>query len=162
MAKAEEKAKAKAKAKRKAIASATPRPNFCAVLAGGIKQITKDLATDQRKTNAQQKLIQQLQRRNANPRSSSRRRTGWRRCNSKTTTTRTSLRPSRTNSRPSAPDTGRFGLGLEGDDGGGEIVTAGTPERIATTKGSYTGQFLKPVRARGAASRGKKRVEAAE
>jgi hypothetical protein len=61
------KAKAKAKAKRKAIASAAPKPNFCAVLAGGIKQITKDLATDQQKINAQQKLIQQLQQQNANP-----------------------------------------------------------------------------------------------
>ena len=36
------------------------------------------------------------------------------------------------------------------------------PEQIAATKGSYTGQFLKPVLARGAASRRKKRVEAAE
>ena len=43
--------------------------------------------------------------------------------------------------RPSAPDTGRFGLGLEGDDGGGEIVTAGTPERIATTKELIPGSF---------------------
>ena len=53
-------------------------------------------------------------------------------------------------------------LGPEGGDGGGQIVAAGTPEQIAATKGSYTGQFLKPVLARGAASRRKKRVEAAE
>jgi excinuclease ABC subunit A len=53
-------------------------------------------------------------------------------------------------------------LGPEGGDGGGEIVAAGTPEAIAATKGSYTGQFLKPVLARGAASRRKKRVDAAE
>ena len=53
-------------------------------------------------------------------------------------------------------------LGPEGGDGGGEIVAAGTPEQIAATKGSYTGQFLKPVLARGSASRRKKRVEAAE
>jgi excinuclease ABC subunit A len=53
-------------------------------------------------------------------------------------------------------------LGPEGGDGGGEIVAAGTPEQIAAAKGSYTGQFLKPVLARGAASRRKKRVEAAE
>ena len=53
-------------------------------------------------------------------------------------------------------------LGPEGGDGGGQIVAVGTPEQIAATKGSYTGQFLKPVLARGAASRRKKRVEAAE
>jgi len=53
-------------------------------------------------------------------------------------------------------------LGPEGGDGGGEIVAAGTPETIAAEKRSYTGQFLKPVLARGAASRKKKRVEAAE
>ena len=53
-------------------------------------------------------------------------------------------------------------LGPEGGDGGGEIVAAGTPEQIAAEKRSYTGQFLKPVLARGAASRRKKRVEAAE
>ena len=53
-------------------------------------------------------------------------------------------------------------LGPEGGDGGGEIVAAGTPEQIAAEKRSYTGQFLKPVLARGSASRRKKRVEAAE
>jgi excinuclease ABC subunit A len=53
-------------------------------------------------------------------------------------------------------------LGPEGGDGGGEIVAAGTPEQIAAAKRSYTGQFLKPVLARGAASKRKKRVEAAE
>jgi excinuclease ABC subunit A len=53
-------------------------------------------------------------------------------------------------------------LGPEGGDGGGQIVAAGTPEQIAAAKGSYTGQFLKPVLARGAASKRKKRVEAAE
>ncbi len=64
-------------------------------------------------------------------------------------------------------------LGPEGGDGGGEIVAAGTPEDIvkaAASSGrspqgegrSYTGQFLKPVLTRGAASRRKKRVEAAE
>ena len=40
-------------------------------------------------------------------------------------------------------------LGPEGGDGGGEIVAAGTPEDIAAVKRSYTGQFLKPVLARG-------------
>ncbi len=53
-------------------------------------------------------------------------------------------------------------LGPEGGDGGGEIVAAGTPEQIAATKASYTGQFLKPVLARGGTSKRKKRVEAAE
>jgi excinuclease ABC subunit A len=54
-------------------------------------------------------------------------------------------------------------LGPEGGDGGGEIVAAGTPEAIAKVKGSYTGQFLKPVLGRRSAD-GKRRgrVEAAE
>jgi excinuclease ABC subunit A len=33
-------------------------------------------------------------------------------------------------------------LGPEGGDGGGRIVAAGTPEEIARTPGSYTGQYL--------------------
>jgi excinuclease ABC subunit A len=48
---------------------------------------------------------------------------------------------------------------------GGEIVAAGTPEDIVREKQSYTGQFLKPVLARGAQSAGgrrRKRIEAAE
>ncbi|HEY5064407.1 MAG TPA: excinuclease ABC subunit UvrA, partial [Xanthobacteraceae bacterium] len=53
-------------------------------------------------------------------------------------------------------------LGPEGGDGGGEIVAAGTPEDIVREKRSYTGAFLKPVLARGTASRRKKRIEAAE
>jgi excinuclease ABC subunit A len=52
-------------------------------------------------------------------------------------------------------------LGPEGGDGGGEIVAAGTPEDIVREKRSYTGQYLKPVLARGAAKR-KRRIEAAE
>ena len=36
-------------------------------------------------------------------------------------------------------------LGPEGGDGGGEIVATGTPEDVAETKGSYTGEFLKPI-----------------
>ncbi len=54
------------------------------------------------------------------------------------------------------------GLDPRASDGGGQIVAAGTPEQIAATKGSYTGQFLKPVLARGSAAKRKKRVEAAE
>jgi excinuclease ABC subunit A len=56
-------------------------------------------------------------------------------------------------------------LGPEGGDGGGEIVAAGTPADIVREKRSYTGQFLKPVLARGADSAGgrrRKRIEAAE
>ncbi len=34
-------------------------------------------------------------------------------------------------------------VGPEGGDGGGTIVAAGTPEKIATTKNSFTGAFLK-------------------
>ncbi len=36
-------------------------------------------------------------------------------------------------------------LGPEGGDGGGEIVAEGTPEQIARTKRSYTGQFLREL-----------------
>jgi excinuclease ABC subunit A len=34
-------------------------------------------------------------------------------------------------------------MGPDGGDGGGQIVAVGTPEKIATHKTSYTGQFLK-------------------
>ena len=36
-------------------------------------------------------------------------------------------------------------LGPEGGDGGGEIVAQGTPERVASSKTSFTGQYLKPL-----------------
>ncbi len=36
-------------------------------------------------------------------------------------------------------------LGPEGGDGGGRIVAAGTPEDVATTEGSHTGEFLRPM-----------------
>jgi excinuclease ABC subunit A len=36
-------------------------------------------------------------------------------------------------------------LGPEGGHGGGEIIAAGTPEQVAASRLSYTGQFLKPV-----------------
>ena len=42
-------------------------------------------------------------------------------------------------------------LGPEGGDGGGEIVAVGTPEDVARSKKSYTGQYLAPVLARQAA-----------
>jgi len=36
-------------------------------------------------------------------------------------------------------------LGPDGGDGGGSIVVEGTPEYVAKTEESYTGQFLKPI-----------------
>jgi excinuclease ABC subunit A len=36
-------------------------------------------------------------------------------------------------------------LGPEGGDRGGTIVGTGTPEELAKTRGSYTGEYLKPV-----------------
>ncbi|MFT4613807.1 MAG: excinuclease ABC subunit A [Bacteroidia bacterium] len=36
-------------------------------------------------------------------------------------------------------------LGPEGGSGGGCIIATGTPEDVATTKGSYTGEFLGPL-----------------
>ena len=36
-------------------------------------------------------------------------------------------------------------IGPEGGDAGGEIIATGTPEMVAKTQASYTGQFLKPV-----------------
>jgi len=36
-------------------------------------------------------------------------------------------------------------LGPEGGDGGGTVIATGTPEDIAMTKGSYTGQYLEGI-----------------
>lgn len=36
-------------------------------------------------------------------------------------------------------------LGSEGGDEGGEIIAQGTPEQVAATEGSYTGQYLKKL-----------------
>ncbi|HEY7439076.1 MAG TPA: excinuclease ABC subunit UvrA [Acidimicrobiia bacterium] len=36
-------------------------------------------------------------------------------------------------------------LGPEGGDGGGLVIAEGTPEHVAKTEGSYTGQFLAPM-----------------
>ncbi|MCP5090983.1 MAG: excinuclease ABC subunit UvrA, partial [Gammaproteobacteria bacterium] len=36
-------------------------------------------------------------------------------------------------------------LGPEGGDGGGQIIATGSPEKVASTKGSFTGEFLKPL-----------------
>jgi excinuclease ABC subunit A len=40
-------------------------------------------------------------------------------------------------------------IGPDGGDAGGEVVAKGTPEKVAETKGSYTGQFLKQMLERG-------------
>ncbi|MDP4917215.1 MAG: excinuclease ABC subunit UvrA, partial [Haliea sp.] len=45
-------------------------------------------------------------------------------------------------------------LGPEGGSGGGQIIATGTPEEVAETASSYTGQFLKPLLARQAGSAG--------
>lgn len=50
-------------------------------------------------------------------------------------------------------------LGPEGGDGGGQIIATGTPEAVAKTTGSYTGQFLKPILAQ-SAKRKKQRAHA--
>ncbi|MEG0471888.1 MAG: ATP-binding cassette domain-containing protein, partial [Solibacillus sp.] len=36
-------------------------------------------------------------------------------------------------------------LGPEGGDGGGTILTTGTPEKVAEVKESYTGRYLRPI-----------------
>ena len=36
-------------------------------------------------------------------------------------------------------------IGPEGGDKGGKVIATGTPEEICTVKGSYTGNFLKPL-----------------
>ena len=36
-------------------------------------------------------------------------------------------------------------LGPEGGEGGGQIIATGSPEKIAKTKGSWTGQYLAPL-----------------
>lgn len=43
-------------------------------------------------------------------------------------------------------------LGPEGGSGGGRVVATGTPETVAAVPGSYTGQYLRPLLARGAVS----------
>jgi excinuclease ABC subunit A len=39
-------------------------------------------------------------------------------------------------------------IGPEGGDAGGKIIATGTPEKVAGTAGSYTGEFLKPILAK--------------
>ncbi|MCC5863528.1 MAG: excinuclease ABC subunit UvrA [Wenzhouxiangella sp.] len=47
-------------------------------------------------------------------------------------------------------------LGPEGGDGGGQIIATGTPEDVARTDGSWTGQYLAPML--GVRKRGRKRA----
>ena len=49
-------------------------------------------------------------------------------------------------------------LGPEGGDGGGRIVAAGTPETIAATPESYTGQYLAPLLPAEAPKRSRRRA----
>jgi excinuclease ABC subunit A len=49
-------------------------------------------------------------------------------------------------------------MGPQGGDGGGKIIAAGTPEDVAATKGSYTGQYLRELLGR----RAKGRAEGAQ
>ncbi|NNF40314.1 MAG: excinuclease ABC subunit UvrA, partial [Woeseiaceae bacterium] len=44
-------------------------------------------------------------------------------------------------------------LGPEGGDGGGRIIATGTPEKVASTGGSFTGEYLKPLVKRSRKSR---------
>ncbi len=52
-------------------------------------------------------------------------------------------------------------LGPEGGSGGGSIVAEGTPEEVAVTKGSYTGEYLAPLLKSTPAKRKVKAVAAA-
>ena len=47
-------------------------------------------------------------------------------------------------------------LGPEGGAGGGRVVATGTPEQVAETPGSYTGEFLAPMLATGRARAGRR------
>jgi len=51
-------------------------------------------------------------------------------------------------------------LGPEGGSGGGRLVAEGTPEDIAATTGSFTGQYLKPILAAAAVDKPKRKRRA--
>ena len=36
-------------------------------------------------------------------------------------------------------------LGPNGGDGGGMVIAEGTPEKVAKTQASFTGEFLRPI-----------------
>jgi excinuclease ABC subunit A len=44
-------------------------------------------------------------------------------------------------------------LGPEGGAGGGQIIAQGTPEQVAKSKASFTGQYLAPLLKRDAAKK---------
>ena len=46
-------------------------------------------------------------------------------------------------------------IGPEGGHKGGQLIASGTPEQVANTKGSYTGEFLKPILNKSSESKGK-------
>jgi excinuclease ABC subunit A len=50
-------------------------------------------------------------------------------------------------------------LGPEGGDTGGHVVAVGTPEEIAATRESYTGQYLKQVLKRRGGAKTKRPAE---
>ena len=52
-------------------------------------------------------------------------------------------------------------LGPEGGSGGGRIVVAGTPEQVVATKGSHTGEHLRPLLAPSGSQKGNGRAAAA-
>jgi excinuclease ABC subunit A len=43
-------------------------------------------------------------------------------------------------------------LGPEGGESGGEVIATGTPEDVAATDGSFTGEFLRAILPRTAAA----------
>ena len=44
-------------------------------------------------------------------------------------------------------------MGPEGGSGGGKVVAQGTPETVAGTKGSYTGEFLAEILGKNSATK---------
>jgi excinuclease ABC subunit A len=47
-------------------------------------------------------------------------------------------------------------MGPEGGEAGGEVVAAGTPEEVAGTPGSHTGEYLAEVEVVGAAPKARR------
>ncbi len=50
-------------------------------------------------------------------------------------------------------------LGPEGGQGGGQIIAKGTPEKVAKTKGSWTGQYLAPLLGGGLSKKSRKTTQ---
>ncbi|HEY7905348.1 MAG TPA: excinuclease ABC subunit UvrA [Wenzhouxiangella sp.] len=50
-------------------------------------------------------------------------------------------------------------LGPEGGQGGGQIIAQGSPEKVAKTKGSWTGQYLAPLLAGGLSKKSRKTTQ---